>query len=49
MEFYAYTAMIIAVEISHLGYIEALIETMITHFLSQCYQQCTVYRPVALA
>lgn len=28
-----YTAMIMVVEISHLGYSEAWIETMITHFL----------------
>ena len=33
----AYTAMITVVEISHLGYSEALMETMITHFLKASF------------
>ncbi|HIF4822518.1 TPA: threonine/serine exporter family protein, partial [Serratia marcescens] len=33
----AYTAMITVVEISHLGYSEALMETMITNFLKASF------------
>ncbi|EFE97651.1 threonine/serine exporter [Serratia odorifera] len=33
----AYTAMITLVEISHLGYSEALMAVMVTHFLKACF------------